>query len=316
MSNKRNPQDWQLLSAYMDGALPPRQRASLEARLDAEPDLMHDLLQLQQTRRILRSIPHKRAPRSFALTPAMVAKSRRMPLFAVLRLSSITTAALSALLAIFGLLPQLARMPAATAPVSYEAAVPDTGPMMANTEAPAEAAPPLIQWGQSPDAWGSAGGMGGGGDGNVAVDTMPNDTAILAEPQPTVVAQSQPSDPRLMPTPTPAINVLVPPPAQTPEPVIEAPVMGTAMPESTARPTESLKELVDENTQPILGIAPTEERGQVTAPAQLPTMETPTGDYTNTEGQPQFRLWLVWATVLSGALSLVFALIAWWIRRR
>jgi hypothetical protein len=45
-------------------------------------------------------------------------------------------------------------------------------------------------------------------------------------------------------------------------------------------------------------------------------METPTGDYTNTEGQPQFRLWLVWATVLSGALSLVFALIAWWIRRR
>ena len=314
MSRKLNPQDWQLLSAYMDGALSPRQRAKLETRLDSEPELTQALLQLQQTRRILRSIPRKQAPRSFALTPAMAARSRRTPLFSALRLSSVAAAALSVLLAVFGLLPQMAQMPVSTAPMAYEEAAPDAvAPLLAATEE-SNAAPPIIQWGQQPGEGAWAGGMGGGGDGNYTADSAPGDTAVIAEVQPTAADQPQPSDPRLMPTPTPEIGLLAPPPAATPAP--ELPVQETAVPEPTAAPTEQPKALIDENSQPIMGVAPAEERGQMTAPSPLPTVQVQTYDEPAPRSVPMPRLWLLWGTVISGAMSLVLAFAAWRVRRR
>ncbi len=62
----------ELLSAYIDGALSPRERARLEARLAQDADLRARLESLQQTVALVRGMPPVRAPRHFLLTPAMV----------------------------------------------------------------------------------------------------------------------------------------------------------------------------------------------------------------------------------------------------
>jgi len=61
--------DVEQLSAYLDGKLSPAERARLESRLRADPALASVLEELRQTRAVLRSMPQRRAPRSFTLTP-------------------------------------------------------------------------------------------------------------------------------------------------------------------------------------------------------------------------------------------------------
>lgn len=65
----------QLLSAYIDGSLSPRERARLEARLAQDADLRARLESLRQTVALLRGLPPVAAPRNFLLTPAMVRRS-------------------------------------------------------------------------------------------------------------------------------------------------------------------------------------------------------------------------------------------------
>lgn len=60
------------LSAYIDGALGPRERARLEARLAQDADLRARLESLQWTVALVRGLPPVPAPRNFLLTPAMV----------------------------------------------------------------------------------------------------------------------------------------------------------------------------------------------------------------------------------------------------
>lgn len=60
------------LSAYIDGALSPRERARLEARLAQDADLRARLESLQRTVALVRGLPPVPAPRNFLLTPAMV----------------------------------------------------------------------------------------------------------------------------------------------------------------------------------------------------------------------------------------------------
>jgi len=67
-----SPQEWQTLSAYLDGQLSPRERRQVETRLQARAEFRAALEELRQTRLILRSLPKRRAPRSFTLTPAML----------------------------------------------------------------------------------------------------------------------------------------------------------------------------------------------------------------------------------------------------
>lgn len=65
-------QDYELLSAYLDGDLSTGERAALEARLVAEPGLQRELAALRQTVQLVNSLPQLKAPRDFVLTPAMV----------------------------------------------------------------------------------------------------------------------------------------------------------------------------------------------------------------------------------------------------
>lgn len=67
------------LSAYLDGALSPRERERLEAELARDPQLRARLEALRRTVALVRALPPVRAPRNFILTPAMVEGFRPVP---------------------------------------------------------------------------------------------------------------------------------------------------------------------------------------------------------------------------------------------
>ncbi len=74
-----NKRDLELLSSYVDGQLSPSDSARLEGRLSTDPDLRTVLDDLRGTRRLLRGLPMRKAPRNFTLTPRMVGKNPPLP---------------------------------------------------------------------------------------------------------------------------------------------------------------------------------------------------------------------------------------------
>ncbi|WP_448600383.1 anti-sigma factor family protein, partial [Thermoleptolyngbya sp.] len=85
----------ELLNAYLDDALTPRQREALEARLGQDEALRAELAQLRQVREGLRQLPRRPAPRNFTLDPALYGRPQRQPLvqaYPVLRAATLLTA--------------------------------------------------------------------------------------------------------------------------------------------------------------------------------------------------------------------------------
>jgi hypothetical protein len=64
--------DIELLSAYLDDALTPAERAELDVRLQAETSLRQELDALRQTVNAIRALPTLKPPRPLTLTPAQV----------------------------------------------------------------------------------------------------------------------------------------------------------------------------------------------------------------------------------------------------
>jgi len=75
-NNKKQIKEFENLSAFLDDQLQPEEKAQLQARLSTDAELRQQLKDLDQTRRVLRSTPQIRRPRSFALTPEMVKQQR------------------------------------------------------------------------------------------------------------------------------------------------------------------------------------------------------------------------------------------------
>lgn len=88
MSPKIAAHDLELISAYLDGQLKPKEQASLEAKLTADPTLRAELDDLQRLHTALWRLPRLRAPRRFTLTPEMVAARQARPLFPVFGFAS------------------------------------------------------------------------------------------------------------------------------------------------------------------------------------------------------------------------------------
>ncbi len=96
-------QDYELLSAYLDDALPAAERAALELRLQAEAELRRELNNLRATVGLLKTLPPRRAPRNFTLTPAMLRRpAQRWLIFPTSAAFSALSAAAAALLIIGG----------------------------------------------------------------------------------------------------------------------------------------------------------------------------------------------------------------------
>ena len=66
------PQEWQVLSTYIDNQLSPGEKAAVEKRLSTDPEIQKALEELLQTRALLRRMPQHPVPHNFTLTPEMV----------------------------------------------------------------------------------------------------------------------------------------------------------------------------------------------------------------------------------------------------
>ena len=74
--NQMSQQDWEALSAFLDGQLPQRERILLEARLHSDAELSAALEELRRTRQVLRNLPRLRSPRNFTLSRQLVKQKR------------------------------------------------------------------------------------------------------------------------------------------------------------------------------------------------------------------------------------------------
>jgi hypothetical protein len=92
--------DLEGLSAYIDGRLAPGKAAALERRLEDDAQLRGALQELRQTVGLLRSLPSRPVPRSFALTPEAIGR-RPVRWYPVLQLG--TALAGLAFVAVIGL---------------------------------------------------------------------------------------------------------------------------------------------------------------------------------------------------------------------
>lgn len=68
-------QDYEKISAYLDGQLSARERQRFESVLQTRPDLKNEVDDLRRMKASFGSLPKKKAPRSFMLTPAMVGQT-------------------------------------------------------------------------------------------------------------------------------------------------------------------------------------------------------------------------------------------------
>jgi hypothetical protein len=136
MKKQLSTQDWQALSALLDGELSPQEISRLEARLSADVDLREALESLRRTRILLRNSPKIRAPHNFTLTRQMVGareKQRSSLVFPLLKFGT----ALASIFFIFALLGDFfikQPMPMASYPAEK---------MVLSTEAPPMPAPEL-----------------------------------------------------------------------------------------------------------------------------------------------------------------------------
>jgi Putative zinc-finger len=254
MTTKISPHEAELLSAYLDGQLTPKERSRLEARLREDVQLRSLLVELRRTRAILRSQPRLRAPRNFMLTPQMAGKPARTTprAYPALRLASVL-AGLLFVLVLAGDLLTASRQTAIPQPAANQAARQVAPKLAVIPSATTEALPamaPNPQAAAPPTAAADALSLGAGAPteapsfAQLESPSTPTETASsmaaaamqkLAEAEQTETAEAAP------PTTLPSL-----------------PPMGKVVPVS---PTETAS-----------GIQPTEEPTE--APASEPTLES------------------------------------------
>jgi hypothetical protein len=101
MSTRLTDHDYELLSAYLDGALSDSERSTLEARLQAEPDLRRELETLRQTVMLVKGLPTLKAPRNFILD-AHQSRQQRLLIFPTTAMFSALSAAAAVFLLVLG----------------------------------------------------------------------------------------------------------------------------------------------------------------------------------------------------------------------
>lgn len=146
--------DLELLSAYLDGELSDHERRAIEQRLASDSDLRRALDDLRATVRLVGALPRLKAPRSFALDPAIF--GARIPWWrrwlasgAALQWSGALSAAASVVLIVLGVAlssGDAAPGREAAAPAQVESAAPaaaflPTPQPSASAAAPFEAVP-------------------------------------------------------------------------------------------------------------------------------------------------------------------------------
>lgn len=282
MKAQISPKDRVLLSAYLDGELSARETERAEKKLRADQELRETLDEMKKTRALIQSLPRKRVPHSFTLTPAM-AEGKANPflrLFPVL--SFVSVASTLALIAIFllQLSPNLSR---------------DMAPMTLAMEAQAEkemltsdaeATPAIINWGGVPLPQ-AAPGMGGGVQEQVPemapIAPAPAQEIIVPEVALEAVAEAE-MEMAMQPTPVAAAvegeareEGIVEEADMLAEPAEEeADEVQRELPTPTSPAPQTAEEKAVDDSNLGLGIRPSEEVGQMQVYASpTPEQEQP-----------------------------------------
>lgn len=162
------------ISAYLDDSLTPLEKQRMEQELQRNLLFKQTFEELQYTRRILRSLPQKRAPRNFTLSASAVkAPVRRGWLQPAM--GFVSAAAALAVVVLFVSTSLLPRMSAAKSAPSQEVALQAEAPVAASDSSrsimEATPTPQIFLWnsggygmggGGGTDVTGAATGMGGG----------------------------------------------------------------------------------------------------------------------------------------------------------
>jgi len=72
VKNKNQKLDWEMLSDYLDGEVPPDQKEEIERRLQSDPDFDSLHQQLRYTKTLLSDVPALEIPRHFILSSEML----------------------------------------------------------------------------------------------------------------------------------------------------------------------------------------------------------------------------------------------------
>jgi hypothetical protein len=345
-----SPQDWQLISLYLDGQLYGRDKVSFEQRLQSQPELKAGLEDLRWTRSMLQTAPRRRAPRNFTLTPEMAAKARpgfwlrfAPRLFGYS--SALAAVLVAASMALQFFMPYSAPMSApAQDQASMEMALATSAEGASMDQQKSTEPPMIINWGSGGYGMGGAsgkgGGYGGGGadTGLAAAEPLANAEAkALPETQMDSTSSGEPTAEVPPMVGNPLAPMAVSPqtageaastgttqaPASTSEPIPA--VEPTPAPMATAAPTEiaGLAEApqttrampsssAGHSNGPILGIQPTVEGGQVFMPmAATETYKTEKSD----SSWPALNLGLFALAGISGMVAIISGL-GWWLSRR
>jgi len=151
MKYQTTSRDYELLSAYLDNQLGSEDRAHLESRLIADPELQKEFHEISNTRLLLRSMPKMRAPRNFYVTAkdTKTARTRGFqrlaPAYGIV--SAIATILL--VLLIFGdrlvtSTSQVALAPASVAPIESVPVQKEIERSIVSTSSPTEAPPVMM----------------------------------------------------------------------------------------------------------------------------------------------------------------------------
>jgi hypothetical protein len=188
--------DWIDISAYLDERLSSADVARFQNRLKTDPQFNQAFLEIQHTRKLLRSLPAKRAPRNFTLSQQYAkAPARRWGIQSFLGLASGSAAlALVVLFAWTNSFQMSAKM--APAALSLSAAAPEAA-MDSSLAATGESnsAPMIITWDQNNQAYGMGGGgnstsLTGKGIGGGENPVTANPITVEATPSPQMTAEA------------------------------------------------------------------------------------------------------------------------------
>lgn len=126
-----SPQDYELLSAYLDGELDDVARISIEQRLSTDDFLQRELDALQSTVNLINQLQPMKAPRNFTLTTEMVTPSNVIALQPRRRMrTEYLSLVASVLLMLFGvifMLSEIQGVPSSPTAGPFEAVQSETG---------------------------------------------------------------------------------------------------------------------------------------------------------------------------------------------
>ncbi len=249
---KMTKKEWLLLSRYVDGDLSAEQAQRVGEQLRSDADFKKTFERFAYTRQILRSVPNRKIPHSYTLTAEMAGtqERRRMPQL-VWQYSS----AMAALVAVVALALQFFSPRASVASPVSDVAQPEMQ-VMAAPESDSVAAteePPIILWNPS------VGGMGGGAEGGenypkavIVPETTPAATSFYGVGGGASSEEAAPTEEMLA--------------KGMEEPATAASDEATNLTQEQAAPEEeAFSAAIPGASNPILGIAPQEERGSIQA---------------------------------------------------